>query len=107
MLNGVQATAATAGARREVVVATTCSGDAVEVAVSDSGEGIAPMVAGKLFTPFVTTKALGLGLGLAISRSIIENHGGRLWATPNPESGTTFCFSLPIGAEPPSHLAAS
>lgn len=105
MLNGVQATAATVGVRREVIVATTYSGDTVEVAVSDSGEGIAPTIAGKLFSPFVTTKARGLGLGLAISRSIIENHGGRLWAMANPEAGTTFRFSLPIAGEPPPQLA--
>jgi C4-dicarboxylate-specific signal transduction histidine kinase len=99
MLNGVQATAGTAGARREVVVATECSGDAVEVTVRDTGDGIAPTVASKLFTPFVTTKERGLGLGLAISRSIIENHGGRLWATPNPDAGTTFRFSLPVSSD--------
>jgi signal transduction histidine kinase len=96
MLNGVQATSGSERPRREVVVCTTFSGDAVEVAVRDTGEGIAPTVASKLFTPFVTTKERGLGLGLAISRSIIENHGGRLWATPNADAGTTFSFSLPI-----------
>jgi PAS domain S-box-containing protein len=99
MLNGVQATAGTERARREVVVATTCNATAIEVAVRDTGEGIAPTVAAKLFAPFVTTKQRGLGLGLAISRSIIENHGGRLWATPNPDAGTTFSFSLPIAPD--------
>jgi two-component system sensor kinase FixL len=98
MLNGVQAIADTPDTRREVVVATKRSGDTIEVAVSDTGGGIAPMMASKLFTPFVTTKARGLGLGLAISRSIVENHGGRLWATANP-AGTTFRFSLPIVVE--------
>jgi PAS domain S-box-containing protein len=96
MLNGVQATSGSERPRREVVVLTAFNGDAVEVAVRDTGEGIAPTVASKLFTPFVTTKERGLGLGLAISRSIIENHGGRLWATPNADAGTTFSFSLPI-----------
>ena len=100
MLNGVQATAGAAGAPREVVIVTTCNGDNVEVAVSDTGSGIAPTVAAKLFTPFVTTKARGLGLGLAISRSIIENHGGRLWVMQNAEAGTTFRFSLPVLAVP-------
>lgn len=105
MLNGVQATASATGARREVVVVTACNGDTVEVAVSDTGNGIAPTVAAKLFTPFVTTKARGLGLGLAISRSIIENHGGRLWVMQNAETGTTFRFSLPVLA-PTAELAA-
>ena len=98
MLNGVQAVVADDGARREVVVATTRSGDTVEVAVSDSGGGIAAAVANKLFTPFVTTKAQGLGLGLAISRNIVESHGGRVWATSEPTAGATFHFSLPLAA---------
>jgi PAS domain S-box-containing protein len=99
MLNGVQAVADTATARREVVVSTARSGDTIEVAVSDTGGGIAAVIENQLFTPFVTTKARGLGLGLAISRTIVENHGGRLWATPNPVAGTTFRFSLPIPAD--------
>jgi len=99
MLNGVQSIADAPGARREVVVSTAYSGDSVEVAVSDTGGGISPAMEQKLFTPFVTSKARGLGLGLAISRSIIENHGGRLWATANSSAGATFRFSLPITAE--------
>jgi two-component system sensor kinase FixL len=95
LLNGVQSVATDNCVRREVVVATTHSGDAVEVAVSDSGHGIAADVARHLFTPFVTTKARGLGLGLAISRSIVESHGGRLWATSAQAEGATFRFSLP------------
>jgi PAS domain S-box-containing protein len=96
LLNGVQAVAIDDRTRREVVIAATRSGDSVEVAVSDSGAGIAADVESKLFSPFVTTKARGLGLGLAICRTIVENHGGRLWATSMRTSGATFRFSLPF-----------
>ncbi|MGD9741076.1 MAG: sensor histidine kinase [Dongiaceae bacterium] len=65
-------------------------------AVADSGPGLAPTVAEQLFQPFVTTKEKGMGLGLSICRSIIEAHGGRLWAMPNPERGVTFQFSIPM-----------
>lgn len=98
MLNGVQAVATDDCVRREVVVAATRSGDTVEVAVSDSGGGIAADMTDKLFSPFATTKALGLGLGLAISRTIVENHGGRLWATSMERAGATFRFSLPLAS---------
>ena len=67
----------------------------VEIAVTDSGAGIAPDLEQKVFEPFLTTKQGGLGMGLAISRSIVSAHGGRLWYTPNPGGGTTFHFTLP------------
>jgi two-component system, LuxR family, sensor kinase FixL len=70
--------------------------DTVEVAVCDSGEGLADEHADKMFDPFYTTKPHGLGMGLSISRSIIEAHGGRLWATPNQDRGATFRFTVPI-----------
>jgi two-component system sensor kinase FixL len=65
-------------------------------AVSDSGPGLAQTVAEQLFQPFVTTKEKGMGLGLSICRSIVEAHGGRLWATSNPIRGVTFQFSIPM-----------
>jgi two-component system sensor kinase FixL len=97
ILNGVQAVAADDGVR-EVVIATTRSGDSVEVAVSDSGVGVPVEMQSKLFSPFFTTKPRGLGLGLAISRTIVENHGGQLWTASKPKTGATFCFSLPLAA---------
>lgn len=82
-------------ARRELIVSTRAvDPDTVEVAVADSGSGIAPEVAAKLFQPFVTTKRQGMGVGLSISRTIIEGHGGQLWAEPNPTGGTIFRLTL-------------
>jgi two-component system sensor kinase FixL len=68
--------------------------DMVEIRVTDTGPGIAPEIAGQLFQPFVTTKPNGMGVGLSISRTIIESHGGNLWAEPNPGGGTIFRMTL-------------
>jgi PAS domain S-box-containing protein len=76
------------------------SGD-VLVAVSDSGAGF-DLEVGRVFTPFFTTKAKGMGMGLSISRSLIEGHGGRLWATPNSPHGAVFSFTLPATVGSPS-----
>jgi PAS domain S-box-containing protein len=73
----------------------------VLVAVRDSGTGLGTD-ADRLFSPFFTTKANGMGMGLTISRSLIEGHGGRLWATPNSPHGAVFSFTLPIAAGTPS-----
>jgi PAS domain S-box-containing protein len=82
--------------RRELVVTATPAGpEVVEVAVSDTGPGLAPEVAGRLFESFVSTKPGGMGMGLSICRTIVEAHGGRLWAEPNPDGGTVFRFTLP------------
>ncbi len=68
----------------------------VGVSVSDSGAGVDPAVANRMFEPFVTTKSKGMGLGLLVTRSIVESHGGRIWSTPNPDRGATFTFTLPV-----------
>ncbi len=72
------------------------AGGEVEVAVSDTGSGLPADKAEQLFTPFFTTKSNGMGLGLAISRMIIEAHGGHLWLTSNRKRGVTFRFTLPV-----------
>jgi len=68
----------------------------VLVSVSDTGPGISPDVADRLFQPFVTSKAHGMGVGLSICRTIIEAQGGRIWAERNAEGGATFSFTLPL-----------
>lgn len=81
--------------RRELKLSTRhVDPETVEIAVKDTGPGIAPEIAEKLFQPFMTTKAQGMGVGLSISRTIVEAHGGRLWAEPNPEGGTVFYLTL-------------
>ena len=69
-----------------------------QVSISDSGPGITPEIAAQLFKPFVTTKKDGMGIGLSISQSIVEAHGGRLWTEPNPGGGTIFRFTVPESA---------
>jgi two-component system sensor kinase FixL len=82
---------------RELSVSTVRGGDGLaQVSVSDTGPGLAQKVIDQLFQPFVTTKEKGMGLGLSICRSIVEAHGGRLWATPHSPTGVTFQFSLPM-----------
>ncbi|MCH8260779.1 MAG: PAS domain S-box protein, partial [Planctomycetes bacterium] len=95
--NGCEAIGDTPESRRAVTVRTKQRGDReLEISVSDNGRGISEPLGERLFEPFFTTKAQGIGMGLAISRSIVESHGGRLWATPNRGEGTTFHFTLPI-----------
>jgi two-component system sensor kinase FixL len=76
----------------------------VTISVADNGPGLAAEIAGQLFTPFVTTKKDGMGIGLSVSRSIVEAHGGRIWAEARPAGGTRFSFTLPttplVGPDP-------
>jgi C4-dicarboxylate-specific signal transduction histidine kinase len=80
--------------------------DRVNLLVQDSGAGLDPRGMEKLFEAFYTTKAHGLGIGLAISRSIIESHHGQLWATANDGPGATFGFSIPCAAGAGTDTAA-
>lgn len=85
---------------RELLIRTERDdGNWVRLSVRDSGIGIAPQAAGKIFEAFYTTKTDGLGIGLSVSRSIIEAHQGRLWATPNDGPGCTFSFAIPCTPE--------
>jgi two-component system, LuxR family, sensor kinase FixL len=83
--------------RRELAISTRWRDDeqSVEIGIADSGTGILPEIADKLFRPFVTSKATGMGIGLSICREIVDAHGGRLWAEPNDPAGTVFRLVLP------------
>jgi two-component system, LuxR family, sensor kinase FixL len=92
--NGIEAMEQSA--RRELIIASRPrDGDLLEVSVADTGSGISPEVASQLFQPFVTTKRYGMGVGLSISRSIVEAHGGQIVVEPNPDGGTVFRFTMP------------
>jgi PAS domain S-box-containing protein len=97
VMNGLEATThAGSGHPATLRLTTHSDGRCVQVDVQDSGSGVDPAVRETLFDAFQTTKADGMGMGLAISRSIVESHGGRLWFTPNAVRGATFSFSLPV-----------
>ncbi|MDN4057981.1 PAS domain S-box protein [Massilia sp. YIM B02769] len=93
--NGVEAMAEVPPERRILRVAASCDAAQVSVSVIDNGHGIPPDVAERLFSPFFSTKAEGMGMGLSICRTAIEFHGGTLTHAPNPGGGTVFTFSLP------------
>jgi len=100
IFNGMDAIdEAKSGDRRVSVTASINGAQAVEIAVSDSGHGIPADKLTHIFDPFFTTKPKGMGMGLPISRTIIEAHSGRIWAENRPEGGASFRFTLPIAKE--------
>ena len=100
IMNAIEAMSEVSEGSRELLISTSkAESDGVLVAVSDSGPGLPPGEPERIFEAFYTTKASGLGMGLSICRSIVEAHGGRLWATANVPQGAIFCMTLPIGEE--------
>ena len=96
VMNAIEAMSSVSERPRELVVTTAnTEGDQVRVTVEDSGVGLDPATAAKIFDAFYTTKPSGMGMGLSISRSILQAHGGRQWATVNDGPGTSFHFTLP------------
>jgi two-component system sensor kinase FixL len=85
--------------RRKLTLATMADAEQVRISIADTGCGVSPEVSDRLFQPFVTTKAEGMGVGLSISRTIVESHGGMLWFESNADAGTTFHLTLPIGSD--------
>jgi len=101
MVNGIEAMKDADGARELAIRSQRMQNEEVVVSVADSGVGLPPQQTEQIFNAFFTTKPHGTGMGLRISRSIIESHGGRLWAADNSPRGASFCFSLPTKAEAP------
>jgi signal transduction histidine kinase len=97
VMNGIEAmTGVTDRPRRLLMQSGTHSAAQIRVSVQDRGIGVSADVMPRLFEPFFTTRSKGMGMGLPISRSIIESHGGRLWAESDGSQGSVFRFTLPI-----------
>jgi signal transduction histidine kinase len=100
IVNAIEAMSGVRDRPRELTIVTAASEPhGVVIEVRDSGPGLEEEGAERVFEPFYTTKAQGIGIGLSISRSIVEAHGGRLWANPNEPYGAVFRFTLPLGSE--------
>ncbi len=99
IMNACEAMSDTDSGDRSLAVSTARDGDSnLQLTVVDRGPGISSDMVDRIFEPFVTTKAQGLGLGLSICRSIVAAHGGRLWVVNNPDRGASVLVSLPIHA---------
>ena len=99
LLNAMDAVRDAAEGERKITVLTSAEEEgAVQLAVADTGPGLDEEQLGRIFEPFYTTKPDGLGMGLAVSRTIIDAHGGKLWAENSPDGGATFRVSLPAGS---------
>jgi C4-dicarboxylate-specific signal transduction histidine kinase len=94
VVNAMDAMAEMPSSRRQITVTSEVRAAAVVVSVRDTGPGLPPDIISTLFTPFVTTKSRGLGIGLTIVRTIIDAHGGTIEASNNPEGGATFTVTL-------------
>jgi C4-dicarboxylate-specific signal transduction histidine kinase len=103
IVNGIDAMKEIDGARELTITSQRSDHERVLVSVSDSGIGLPPQHANQIFTAFFTTKAHGTGMGLSISRSIVESHGGRLWAENNPTRGARFHLTLPTTTANEAH----
>jgi signal transduction histidine kinase len=106
MLNGIDAMRDAGDDRELTIKSEEDDKGQIRISVSDTGVGLQPQQLEEVFNTFFTTKAQGLGMGLPISRSIVESHGGRLWAAGNPQRGATFHFTLPIEIKASSASAA-
>jgi signal transduction histidine kinase len=99
MINGIEAMNDGEGTRELTIKSQRAENGQIKVSVSDTGIGLPPLPVDRIFNAFFTTKPNGIGIGLSISRSIIEEHGGHLWAT-NSSRGANFHLTLPIEGEP-------
>jgi C4-dicarboxylate-specific signal transduction histidine kinase len=101
LMNGIEAMSGVTGRPRQLLVRSELQdGGLIHVSVEDSGIGLSPEVMARLFEPFFTTRSKGIGMGLPTSRSIIEAHGGKLWAEPNGSHGATFQYTMPSADVP-------
>jgi signal transduction histidine kinase len=107
IMNASEAMSGVEGRPRELIISTRPADvEKAQVSVKDSGVGLDAQEKERIFEAFYTNKNEGMGMGLSISRSIVENHGGRLWAEPNDGPGATFFFTVPLQTAPAQNVTA-